>query len=165
MGGRWEREDQKKTIVGHRLVLPPLLSSFSPPTCQVIATLRLLLLQAARSVLALQIRLGWQPYATELREPVKKTPSVLSSQLGAGGRAGSGLICPLCTGAFSLQPPPRSLEEWLWGRRTCEKRNMLLVGQYTPVEIFRERKKQIPSSASSLPLPEMWSQCFSCEHH
>lgn len=80
---------------------------------------------------ALQIWLGWQPYATKLREPVKKTPSVLNWQLGAGGRAGSDLICLPRTGASSLQAPPR----WAW-KKGCEgevhgrRRKVLLSGQY-----------------------------------
>lgn len=66
-----------KSIMEPRLLPAPLLSSFSLPTCQVIPTLRLLLWQAASFLWALQIWLGWQPYAMRLQEPVKKTPSVL----------------------------------------------------------------------------------------
>ena len=141
----------------------PLLSSFSLPACQVIATLGLLLLEAAGFLQALLIRLGWEPHATKLREAMKKTPPALSCQLGAGGRAGSGLTCLPGRGASSLQPPPRALEEGLWGRRAREKEEGFASWPLPrgPVEIFRERKRCILSTASSLLLPETWSRWFS----
>lgn len=147
----------------HGPVSLPLLSIFSLPTCQVTAMLRRLLLQAASFLWALRMGLGWQPYATKLQGPQKKMPSELNWQQGAGGRAGSDLICLPRRGASSLQPPPRSLEEGLWGRSTWGKEESFASWPVpnAPVEIFKERKRYIPSTTSSLSLPETWSQWFS----
>lgn len=86
---------------------------------------------------------------------MKKTPSVLSWQLSAGGRTGSDLISLPRTGAFPLQPPPRSLKEGLRGRRVWEKEKRFASWPVpsAPVEIFRARKRCVPSTTASLSFP------------